>query len=51
MIKHVLKDGTVVKDISGHLVKADESEVYQIISRINERMMQSEQGRTERKVG
>ena len=51
MVKHILKTGQEVKDISGHLVKVDESVVYQILSRMNERRSQGEQSRTEHKIG
>lgn len=38
MIYHVLKDGTVVPDIKGHVIKADQFELlYQVISNIKER--------------
>ena len=34
-IHHILKDGTEVKDIKGHLIKADEFPVmYEVINRI-----------------
>ena len=49
MIKHVLKDGTVVKDITGHRVESET--VSQIILRMNERRLESEKGRTGDKVG
>lgn len=35
MIKHILKDGTVVDSINGHVIKAKENKVlYEIINRI-----------------
>lgn len=35
-IKHVLKDGTQVDSIEGHLIKADEFKVlYEVINRIS----------------
>ena len=35
MVKHVLKDGTVLDDISGHVVKMDDvGEFYTILGRI-----------------
>ena len=38
MIKHILNDGTVMKDIKGHVVKMDDAKVvYSILGRINER--------------
>lgn len=38
MIYHVLKDGTVVPDVKGHVIKADQFELlYQVISNIKER--------------
>lgn len=37
-VTHVLMDGTRVDDISGHVVKAKDSEtVYQLIESINKR--------------
>lgn len=37
MIKHVLKDGTILDDISGHVVKKDEAkQFYLILGKINE---------------
>ena len=39
MIHHILKDGTEVTDIAGHVIKADQFEVlYQIMDSINERV-------------
>lgn len=39
VIHHILKDGTAVSDITGHVIKADEFEtLYQVVNRINERM-------------
>lgn len=36
-IHHVLKDGTKVNDITGHVIKAERHEtLYQIMIRINE---------------
>ena len=38
MVRHILKDGTVVQDITGHTVKRKDAEtVYQLLERINER--------------
>lgn len=35
-ITHILKDGTVLKDITGHVVKKeDATSVYNIIDRMN----------------
>ena len=35
MIKHVLKDGTVLADMTGHVVKKEDAPmVYQIIEQI-----------------
>ena len=43
-IKHVLKDGTEVEDITGHLIKAaDYPVLYEVISRINERKDQKDE--------
>lgn len=36
MIKHVLKDGTVVDDISGRIVKVQDAKaLYSLIAKIN----------------
>ena len=36
MIKHVLKDGTVTDDISGHVIsKADAPIIYELIDQMN----------------
>lgn len=38
MIKHVLKDGTVLNDITGHMVKKeDATSCYAIIKKLNDR--------------
>ena len=38
MIKHILRDGTVLNDITGHVVKVEDAEtVYTLIDKINER--------------
>lgn len=38
MVKHILKDGTELHDISGHVVKRQDAKaVYALIERINER--------------
>ena len=37
-VKHVLKDGTTVNDITGHIVRMkDANAVYTLVDRINER--------------
>lgn len=37
-IHHILKDGTEVKDIKGHLIKAEEFPVlYEVINRIQKK--------------
>lgn len=37
-IKHVLKDGTKVDSIEGHVIKADEFPLlYEVVNRINNR--------------
>ena len=36
MVKHVLKDGTVLDDISGHIVKVEDvKQVYEILGRVS----------------
>lgn len=38
MVIHILRDGSQVKDISGHVVKADDvPNVYNLILNINQR--------------
>jgi hypothetical protein len=38
MIKHVLKDGSVLDDITGHVVKQDDAKIiYRLIDSINQR--------------
>lgn len=37
-VHHVLKDGSKVKDVTGHVIKADEHSVlYEVINRINKK--------------
>ena len=37
-IRHVLRDGTVLNDITGHVVKMEDAQVvYAILDKINER--------------
>lgn len=37
-IRHVLKDGTALKDITGHqITRKDNPRVYEILERMNER--------------
>jgi hypothetical protein len=39
-VKHILKDGTVLTDITGHIVKIEDAEVaYQIMDKLNEERM------------
>lgn len=39
MIRHVLKDGTEVSEITGHVIKADQFEVlYEVINRIGKKV-------------
>ena len=42
-VYHVLKDGTKVKDISGHVVKkADAESVYRLMAEMNKRAVKKE---------
>ena len=42
-IIHILKDGTVLDDITGHVVKmADAPEVYEILDRVKEQSERKE---------
>ena len=35
MVRHIMSDGKILSDITGHVVKAEEvKEVYQLIDRI-----------------
>lgn len=44
-IKHILKDGTVLEDIKGHLVKKEDAlVVYQIREQMNNRRKEKEDG-------
>ena len=37
MVKHILKDGTVLTDITGHIVRIEDAEaVYQLMDKLNE---------------
>lgn len=36
MITHIMKDGTVLEDITGHVVKVEDAEpVYRLLDKIN----------------
>lgn len=38
MVRHVLRDGTVLEDLKGHLVKKEDCpEVYQLMDSMNEK--------------
>lgn len=38
-VRHILKDGTEVPDISGHVIKADKFEVlYQVIAEVERKV-------------
>lgn len=44
-IQHVLKNGTEVPDVAGHVVRmADNSELYQVIKCIERKEGQNEEG-------
>jgi hypothetical protein len=44
-IKHILKNGTVLEDIKGHLVKKEDAlVVYQIREQMNNRRKEKEDG-------
>ena len=37
MVKHIMRDGTVLEDIAGHVVKEEEARmVYEIIDTMNQ---------------
>jgi hypothetical protein len=45
-IRHILKDGTVLTDITGHVVKIEDAKVaYQIMDKLNEERMRKHDGR------
>ena len=45
MVKHVLKDGTVLEEITGHVVKKEDALlVYQIMERLREKRKEKENG-------
>lgn len=44
MIRHVLKDGTILSDISGHIVREkDAKAAYAVMERINEKQKRRKQ--------
>ena len=46
MIIHILKDGTVKNDISGHVVKIEDAEpLYQLIENISKKKHESKKER------
>lgn len=48
MIRHILKDGTVLTDISGHIVKMEDAEIaYQIMDELNEERMRKHDRRVD----
>lgn len=39
VLHHILKDGTEVSDVTGHVIKADKFDtMYEVVKRINERI-------------
>lgn len=41
MVTHVLKDGTVLPDITGHIVKRSEAKaIYDLMEQINQKSVQ-----------
>ncbi len=48
MVKHILKDGTVLTDITGHIVRIEDAEVvYQIMDKLNEERGGKHDGRVD----
>jgi hypothetical protein len=47
MIRHILKDGTVLRDITGHVVKKEDvPQAYALIDKMNdERMREKKDGK------
>lgn len=46
MVRHILKDGTVLDDITGHVVKMEDAKVvYQIMDKLNEERGRKHDGR------
>lgn len=42
MVKHIMKDGTVLNDITGHMVKrVDAPTVYEILERLKKKRRES----------
>lgn len=37
MIIHYLKDGTVLNDITGHVIRMDENSIYTVLDSINQK--------------
>ena len=49
-IKHILTDGTVLRDISNHTVKVKDAEVaYQLMVKLNEERGRKHDGRVDNK--
>lgn len=43
MVIHVLRDGTVLKDITGHVVKIEDAKaIYALMDKINEEVKKGE---------
>ena len=43
MVKHILKDGTVLTDITGHVVKIEDAKaIYALMDKINEEVRKGE---------
>lgn len=52
MVYHVLADGTVTKDITGHVVKMSDAEaIYHLMSKINQNDKRNVHKEVKRKVG
>ena len=43
MVTHILKNGTVLKDITGHVVKIEDAKaIYALMDKINEELRKGE---------
>ena len=48
MVRHILKDGTVLADITGHIVKMEDAKAtYELMNKINKDRRKAHDGRTD----
>ena len=52
MVIHILSDGKIVKDITGHVVKVSDAQtVYTLIETINQKNMRKRGGNNDKRMG